>query len=122
MHTKTDGFITTKAALGADTKGQTHLELPKRLFGTWIWISDPLKRSGKSLVLRWRSVGKANDRALEELRYMSNHQLADIGLSRSDLTPEGLAIAGAKRALRQGLMSTKVDAFPAEPEASENGD
>lgn len=40
-------------------------------------------------------------RAIAELRAMADYELADIGLSRSDLTPEGLAILGAKRKAKQ---------------------
>jgi hypothetical protein len=39
--------------------------------------------------------------ALKKLSGFEDHQLADIGLCRSDLTPDGLAIAGARRSRRQ---------------------
>ncbi|MEM7717890.1 MAG: DUF1127 domain-containing protein [Pseudomonadota bacterium] len=42
-------------------------------------------------------------RAIAELRAMEDYELADIGLSRSDLTPDGLAVAGAKRKAKQDL-------------------
>ena len=48
-------------------------------------------------------------RAIAELRVMADYELADIGLSRSDLTPEGLAIAGAKRKAKQGLGDAHPD-------------
>lgn len=39
--------------------------------------------------------------ALAELSRFEDHQLADIGLCRSDLTAEGLATAGARRGRQQ---------------------
>ena len=50
-------------------------------------------------------------RAIAELRAMTDNELADIGLSKSDLTPEGLAIAGAKRKAKQDLGEAHADSF-----------
>jgi len=48
-------------------------------------------------------------RSIAELRAMADYELADIGLSRSDLTLEGLAIAGAKRKSKQDLGDAHPD-------------
>lgn len=46
--------------------------------------------------------------AIKTLNRMSDYELADIGLSRSDLTSEGLAVAGAKRALKQDALEREI--------------
>ncbi|MEM1131165.1 MAG: DUF1127 domain-containing protein [Pseudomonadota bacterium] len=47
-------------------------------------------------------------KALNELRDMPDYQLVDIGLSRSDLTPEGLATAGMRRRAKQRAISIEI--------------
>ena len=121
MHTQTSGSIPNQATPNARNKGSTYLNVPKRLLSSWIWHPDPSKRLGKRLILLWRSNVETNERTLEELRRMSKHELADIGLSHSDLTPEGLAIAGAKRALRQDLISADVAELAAKHKANWHG-
>ena len=53
-----------------------------------------------------RSAGSVS-RALKELSTFSEYELNDIGLTRSDLTPEGLAAAGARRSLLQEQMDAE---------------
>jgi hypothetical protein len=45
--------------------------------------------------------------ALKELASFEDYQLNDIGLCRSDLTPEGLTIAGMRRRLEQARMDAE---------------
>ena len=47
-------------------------------------------------------------RALKELAAFEDYQLHDIGLCRSDLTPEGLAVAGAWRSLKQAGLAREL--------------
>ena len=52
----------------------------------------------------WRVVQRKQlslETAVRELESFEDYQLADIGLTRSDLTVEGLATAGEKRAWLQ---------------------
>lgn len=44
---------------------------------------------------------------LKELASFEDYQLADIGLCRSDLTPESLTIAGMRRRLEQARMEAE---------------
>jgi len=44
---------------------------------------------------------------LKELASFEDYQLNDIGLCRADLTPEGLAIAGMRRRLKQARMDAE---------------
>ena len=53
---------------------------------------------------------------------MSDHELADIGLSRSDLTLEGLAIAGSKRALRQDAVAAEIAKAAKKTSEDQHGD
>jgi uncharacterized protein YjiS (DUF1127 family) len=48
--------------------------------------------------------------ALADLSRFEDHQLADIGLCRSDLTAEGLATAGARRARQQAQIDLETAA------------
>lgn len=80
----------------------------KRLLSTWNWSPDPSLGNGKKLRLSWRLDVGWEQRALAELRRMSDRELADIGLSRSDLTLDGLTIAGSKRALKQDAVAAEI--------------
>ncbi len=86
----------------------TKIATPQRLIGTWTWSTDPSPGKGKWLRLNWRLDVGWEQRALAELRRMSDRELADIGLSRSDLTLEGLTIAGSKRALKQDAVAAEI--------------
>ena len=81
---------------------------PKRLLSTWNWSADPSRSKGKRLLLSWSVDAGWEQRALAELRRMSDRELADIGLSKSDLTLEGLTIAGSKRALKQDAVAAEI--------------
>lgn len=59
--------------------------------------------------------------AIKTLSRMSDYELADIGLSRSDLTSEGLAVAGAKRALKQDALVSEIALTHATREATDRG-
>lgn len=86
----------------------TNIGTPQRLLSTWNWSADPSVGKGKRLSLSWRLDAGWEQRALAELRRMSDRELADIGLSRSDLTLEGLTIAGSKRALEQDAIAKEI--------------
>lgn len=86
----------------------TNIATPQRPLGTWIWRADPSLGKGKRLRMNWRQDVAWEQRALAELRRMSDRELADIGLSRSDLTLEGLTIAGSKRALKQEAVAAEI--------------
>lgn len=45
--------------------------------------------------------------AISQLRKFDDCELSDIGLCRSDLTPEGMADAGARRGLRQAAIDAE---------------
>lgn len=47
-------------------------------------------------------------RAIRTLSGMDERELNDIGLSRSDLTPEGLAEAGARRSREQASIAAEI--------------
>ncbi len=48
------------------------------------------------------------DKALDELSKFSDHELYDIGLSRADLSPEGLAAAGERRSHQQAMIDAEM--------------
>jgi Domain of unknown function (DUF1127) len=50
------------------------------------------------------SADQAIARALGELRAMTDQELSDIGLGRSDLTTEGLQQAAKRRAMQQASL------------------
>ncbi|MEM0946432.1 MAG: DUF1127 domain-containing protein [Pseudomonadota bacterium] len=91
------------------------------LLGNWIWNRDAKKRTGGRFLSRLQVNARGDQRAIEELRHMSDHELFDVGLSRSDLTAEGLAIAGAKRALRQDLIASELSERAKQREVVKNG-
>jgi uncharacterized protein YjiS (DUF1127 family) len=74
--------------------------------GIGVLIRRPAKAIGSAL--NWRLDVGWEQRALAELRRMSDRELADIGLSRSDLTLEGLTIAGSKRAFKQDAVAAEI--------------
>lgn len=65
---------------------------------------------------REMSEDRRNRLVFAELNRMSDYELYDIGLSRSDLTLEGLAIAGSKRALKQDAIAKEVASLSARRE------
>jgi len=71
---------------------------------------------------REMSEDRRNRLVFAELSRMSDYELYDIGLSRSDLTLEGLAIAGAKRALKQDAIAKEVASSSARREALDRED
>jgi uncharacterized protein YjiS (DUF1127 family) len=69
------------------------------------------------LITSWQRLAEApainaEDRkvaaAIRQLSQFNERELNDIGLGRSDLTPEGLAEAGARRSLRQAAISAEI--------------
>ena len=48
------------------------------------------------------------ERAIAELQPLEDYQLNDIGLCRSDLTPDGLAAAGMRRSARQHAIDLEI--------------
>lgn len=108
MQIKANRRPTSHALQNSVFETLAHIAAPRRLLGAWSLHPDPSNSKGGSLRLSWSlNVGREK-RAIEELRGMSDHELADIGLSRSDLTLEGLAIAGSKRALRQEAVAAEI--------------
>lgn len=65
-----------------------------------------------------RHTGKINS-AIRELKRMKDYELADIGLCRSDLTPDGLESAGARRSALQARIQREAAAEPIQS-ASDN--
>lgn len=96
--------------------------VPKRLISTWNWRAGASRGSGNRFLFNWRLDARWEKRAIEELRRMSDRELADIGLSRSDLTLEGLKIAGSKRALRQDDIATEIAKSTGKTGADQHGD
>lgn len=47
-------------------------------------------------------------RAIRQLSQLDDYGLSDIGLCRSDLTPDGLAEAAARRARRQAALDAEI--------------
>ncbi|WP_160314553.1 DUF1127 domain-containing protein [Candidatus Rhodobacter oscarellae] len=70
-----------------------------KIFQAWNACRDIAKESTEA-GREWR--------AIAELRSLQDYELADIGLCRSDLTPGGLEIAGARRAARQALIDQEI--------------
>lgn len=72
----------------------------------WSWLNA----SQRQLTEAWANDARdrSNAEAIRELSRFEDHELNDIGLCRSDLTPEGLAIAGNKRSLRQAAMDAEI--------------
>ena len=122
MRTKANRLSAGQALANAVLETLTHAASRNRLLGTWTWNKNPSSSKGKSLRLRWRPDDQWERRVLDELRRMSNHELADIGLSRSDLTLEGLAIAGSKRARRQDAVAAEIAKATSKTGADSHGD
>ncbi|KRS19205.1 DUF1127 domain-containing protein [Roseovarius indicus] len=58
-----------------------------------------------------RPAGETDTRivaALRELSTFEDHELSDIGLCRSDLTPEGLVLAGERRKTQQAAIDREA--------------
>jgi Domain of unknown function (DUF1127) len=66
---------------------------------TWHWRSILTGYFPKAT-----SADPAVSRALAELRAMTDQELSDVGLGRSDLTPEGLKQAARRRAVQQAAI------------------
>lgn len=47
-------------------------------------------------------------RAIKDLSKCTEYELNDMGLSRSDLTPDGLACAGARRSYHQAKIDREI--------------
>ncbi|MEM6467621.1 MAG: DUF1127 domain-containing protein, partial [Pseudomonadota bacterium] len=73
-------------------------------------------RTARSVLWHMSSIDR-NQYVLDELNRMSDYELADIGLIRSDLSVEGLAIGGAKRALKQEAVAREIGLMHEEWEA-----
>ena len=78
-----------------------------------------VSRGWMLLTASWRrlteaSANHAEDRkiaeAIGQLSQFNDRELSDIGLGRSDLTPEGLATAGTRRSLRQAALDAEIAA------------
>ncbi|MEL7114054.1 MAG: DUF1127 domain-containing protein [Pseudomonadota bacterium] len=108
MESKANRPTASHALASAVLEALAYIAAPKRLLGTWTWKTDPTHSNRQRLLLGWKPDNSWEKRVLEELRRMSDRELADIGLSRSDLTLEGLAIAGTKRARRQDAIATEI--------------
>ena len=78
---------------------------------------DAIRSTGKERSDKWRL-----RLIFAELNRMSASELADIGLSKSDLTLEGLAIAGAKRAKRQDSVALEIASLNTRQEVRGRGD
>ena len=108
MQIKANRPTAGNALASAVLEALAYITAPKKLLGTWTWNTDPTHSKRTRLLLSWRPDNNWEKRVLEELRRMSDRELADIGLSRSDLTIEGLAIAGSKRARRQDAIAIEL--------------
>ncbi|MEM9476251.1 MAG: DUF1127 domain-containing protein [Pseudomonadota bacterium] len=85
------------------------------------WISRAKVRELFVTVFDWLRDVRSDYSAISELSRMSDHELADIGLSRSDLTLDGLAVAGAKRAISQEAISKEKSTGRRPTEAKQHG-
>ncbi len=108
MQSKANRPTAGNALASAVLEALAYITAPKKLLGTWTWNTNPTRSKRTRLLLNWRPDNNWEKRVLEELRRMSDRELADIGLSRSDLTIEGLAIAGSKRARRQDAIAIEL--------------
>lgn len=76
--------------------------------GPWTWLKAAWQRVTEATAI------EAEDRkaveAIRQLSRFSDLELNDIGLCRSDLTPDGLAAAGARRSLRQAAIDASIAA------------
>lgn len=79
-----------------------------------------LRSAMRSFIEELTDTGKERH-AIKTLSRMSDYELADIGLSRSDLTSEGLAISGAKRALKQDALVREIALTRATQEVTGRG-
>lgn len=121
MQTKTNRPTISQALPSAVLATLARLAASKRLLGSWNWSTEPSLAEGKRLRLNWKLDVGWERRAIEELRRMSDRELADIGLSRSDLTLEGLQTAGAKRAFRQEAVATEIATSTSKRGADQRG-
>ncbi|WP_305985161.1 DUF1127 domain-containing protein [Roseibium sp. MMSF_3544] len=108
METVTYSLKFDSASLPRRLKFLTFFDALKRFFR--LRIASPVQRlrtATDSVVEELADIGKERH-AIKTLSQMSDYELADIGLSRSDLTSEGLAVAGAKRALKQDSLVREI--------------
>lgn len=114
METVTYSLTDGAASLPRQPKFLTLIDALRGFFG--------IRNGGAVQRLRTatHSIGKERH-ALKELSRMSDYELADIGLSRSDLTFEGLAVAGVKRALKQDAVAREIASTRAIREATGRG-
>ena len=68
-----------------------------RLYRHWAFVISNHLRSAIE-------VDTSNSRAIRQLSAMTDSELSDIGLGRSDLTPEGLNHAAERRARKQAMI------------------
>ncbi|MDU8914111.1 NAD(P)/FAD-dependent oxidoreductase [Aestuariicoccus sp. MJ-SS9] len=64
------------------------------------------RQIGRSHAARSMNERRHLDRDLTSLSGLRDHELMDMGLSRSELTPEGLSTAGARRARQSGTVTS----------------
>jgi hypothetical protein len=69
------------------------------LSASWRWFSETPAIDAE---------GRKTAEAIRQLSRLDDRELSDIGLCRSDLTPDGLARAGARRSLRQAPIDAEI--------------
>ncbi|MEM9708818.1 MAG: DUF1127 domain-containing protein [Pseudomonadota bacterium] len=93
-----------------------------RLFTKTLWTElSAWARDTAQDVLRY-SRTKSIPQSLHELNALPDHQLSDIGLSRSDLTPNGLRTAGTRRTAQQRAVSSDIARIENKTKAKGHGD
>lgn len=89
-------FVRQTVGNGAAVAAAIPVEVPRR---TWYW---------RAILSGYRPKGVAGDigvvKALRELSTMTDQELSDIGLGRSDLTSDGLHDAAKRRARLQVIL------------------
>lgn len=94
----------------------------RNVFASWTGPAFRRMRDAILSVFRGITDDRRNRLVFRELNRMSDYELADIGLSRSDLTLDGLAIAGSKRARKQDAVAKEIASLSRRNGAIGNGD
>lgn len=108
METVTYSLKHGAASLPRRPKFLTLFDALKRFFSVWNDRAVQRLRSAMHSFIEDLTDNGKERHAIKTLSRMSDYELADVGLSRSDLTAEGLAVAGAKRALKQDALEREI--------------
>lgn len=94
----------------------------KRNWVSVFWGSLNLVRGAMASAANEWCQTQSVDQTIRALNGLEDYQLEDMGLCRSELTPDGLSVAAARRAAAQDEVSKEIARLTAKSGSSLNGD